>query len=123
MWVCAVIEVRVARERLKRTRVFAHLTRSFNTHIQERKRERDCQDATAWIKLENMLVRKRRLERTTTERESRVSENYMSLLLLNSSKTGHEKPCPNPGGPPSKANYIIRSIVNEYREGKVKRTP
>ena len=80
-------------------------------------------DASAKIKLQNMLVRRRRLERTTKERDSRVPKNHMSLLLLDSSRTGHEKPCLNPGGPPSKANYIIRSIVNKYREGKVKRTP
>ena len=27
------------------------------------------------------------------------------------------------GGPPSKAKYSWRPIVNEYREGKVKSTP
>ena len=31
--------------------------------------------------------------------------------------------CGNPGGPPSKAKYSWRPIVNEYREGKVKSTP
>ena len=29
-----------------------------------------------------------------------------------SSRAGHEKPCLNPGGPPPKAKYNIRSIVN-----------
>ena len=31
--------------------------------------------------------------------------------------------CGNLGGPPSKAKYSWRPIVNEYREGKVKSTP
>ncbi len=39
------------------------------------------------------------------------------------SRTGHEKSGLNLGGPPSKAKECIRSIVNKYREGKVKRTP
>ena len=39
------------------------------------------------------------------------------------SRIGHEKSGLNLGGPPSKAKESIRSIVDEYREGKVKRTP
>ena len=31
--------------------------------------------------------------------------------------------CGKLGGPPSKAKYSWRPIVNEYREGKVKSTP
>ena len=31
--------------------------------------------------------------------------------------------CGNLGGPPSKAKYSWRPIVNKYREGKVKSTP
>ena len=46
---------------------------------------------------------------------------YFGVSL--SSKSGHEKPWLKLGGPPSKAKYILRSIVNKYREGKVKRTP
>jgi hypothetical protein len=49
-------------------------------------------------------------------------ETSVSKVWL-SSRTGHEKPCLNLGGPPPKAKYILRSIVNKYREGKVKRTP
>ena len=45
------------------------------------------------------------------------------LLELLSSRTGHEQSCLKLGGPPSKAKYILRSIENKYREGKVKRTP
>ena len=40
-----------------------------------------------------------------------------------SSRPGHVKPWLNLEGPPSKAKYILRSIENKYREGKVKRTP
>jgi hypothetical protein len=39
------------------------------------------------------------------------------------STTGHEKSGGNPGGPPSKAKELMRPIVNQYREGKVKSTP
>ena len=39
------------------------------------------------------------------------------------SRFGHEKSGLNLGGPPSKAKKSIRSIVNKYREGKMKRTP
>ena len=39
------------------------------------------------------------------------------------STTGHEKSCGKQGGPPSKAKYPMRPIVNQYREGKVKSTP
>ena len=39
------------------------------------------------------------------------------------SKMGHVKSCLNLGGPPSKAKYTWLPIVNQYREGKVKRTP
>ena len=39
------------------------------------------------------------------------------------SRPGHVKPRPNPWGPSHKAEYCRRPIVDEYREGKVKRTP
>ena len=39
------------------------------------------------------------------------------------SRVGHVKSGLNLGGPPSKAKENTRSIVNKYREGKVKRTP
>ena len=39
------------------------------------------------------------------------------------STAGHVKSCGKQGGPPSKAKYPWRPIVNQYREGKVKRTP
>ena len=59
----------------------------------------------------------------TRGRESRVRENDADFISVLSSRAGHEKPCLNPAGPPAKAKYNIRSIANEYREGKVKRTP
>ena len=36
---------------------------------------------------------------------------------------GHVKSRGKLGGPPSKAKYSWRPIVNKYREGKVKSTP
>ena len=39
------------------------------------------------------------------------------------STAGHVEPCGNLPGPSGKAKYCLRPIVNQYREGKVKRTP
>jgi hypothetical protein len=39
------------------------------------------------------------------------------------STTGHGEPRGKLGGPPSKAKYSWRPIVDKYREGKVKSTP
>jgi hypothetical protein len=39
------------------------------------------------------------------------------------STTGYGVACGKLGGPPSKAKDATRPIVNQYREGKVKRTP
>ncbi len=39
------------------------------------------------------------------------------------SRVGHVKSGLKQGGPPSKAKQRMGPIVNEYREGKVKRTP
>ena len=49
--------------------------------------------------------------------------SFANIIFVYSSRTGHEKPCLNPGRPRSKAQYVLRSIVNQYREGKAKRTP
>ena len=62
------------------------------------------------------------LERTTRDGESPVAVRvgkWASIL----STTRHVKPCGKLGGPPSKADYSLRPIVNQYREGKVKSTP
>ena len=62
------------------------------------------------------------LERTTRDGESPVAmRDDGSTGIL--STTGHEKSCGKQGGPPSKAKYPMRPIVNQYREGKVKSTP
>ena len=42
----------------------------------------------------------------TIEGESPVRENDADLMYVLSSRTGHEKPCLNPAGPPAKAKYI-----------------
>ena len=47
--------------------------------------------------------------------------NSIGRMFL--SRFGHVKSGLNLGGPPSKAKKNTRSIVNKYREGKVKRTP
>ena len=39
------------------------------------------------------------------------------------STAGHEESRGKQGGPPSKAKHPSRPIVEEYREGTVKRTP
>ena len=39
------------------------------------------------------------------------------------STTRHEKSCGKQGGPPPKAKYYLVTDREEYREGKVKRTP
>ena len=62
------------------------------------------------------------LGRTTVEGESPVGEKERAPDTLLST-TGHVKSCGKLGGPPSKAKYPWPPIVNQYREGKVKRTP
>lgn len=62
------------------------------------------------------------LERRAEEGESPVTENpsgFMSIL----SSTGHVKPGVNPCRPRHKAKYTMSTDSEEYREGKVKRTP
>ena len=39
------------------------------------------------------------------------------------STTGHVKPGGKQGGPPPKAKYYLVTDSEQYREGKVKRTP
>jgi len=48
----------------------------------------------------------------TKEGESPVREMVLGIIYLFSSRTGHEKPCLNPAGPPAKAKYIDWSIAN-----------
>jgi hypothetical protein len=63
------------------------------------------------------------LERTTKEGDSPVAKKFSVFIDLYSSTTEHVKFCGNLGGPPPKAKYSNRPIVNKYREGKAKRTP
>ena len=55
------------------------------------------------------------------ERKTRVDEKRSSGGTK--STTGHVKPFGKMGGPPSKAKYYLVTDREEYREGKVKRTP
>ncbi len=52
------------------------------------------------------------LEWRAKERESRVCESDADFMYVFSSRAGHEKPCLNLAGPPAKAKYDMRSIVN-----------
>jgi hypothetical protein len=69
-----------------------------------------------------LLGSRRRLERPARGGESPVGESWQRVDVVLST-TGHEEPCGKLGGPPSKANYSERPIVDQYREGKVKSTP
>ena len=71
--------------------------------------------------VKNSLLNRTILERTTMEGDSPVDEKERASGVLLST-TGHVKSCGNLGGPPSKAKYFWPPIVNQYREGKVKRT-
>ena len=70
----------------------------------------------------NPFPSRKNLERTTAEGDSPVCERIRTRGGLLST-TGHVKSCGNLGGPPSKAKYPWPPIANQYREGKVKRTP
>ena len=50
------------------------------------------------------------------------SLNEADLICIRSS-AGHEESCMKSGGPPSKAKYDLVTDSEQYREGKVKRTP
>jgi len=63
------------------------------------------------------------LERRATEGESPVGERHGTSWAMDPSTAGHVESRGKLGGPPSKAKYLWRPIVHEYREGKVKRTP
>jgi hypothetical protein len=63
------------------------------------------------------------LERQAIQGDSPVGNTARTSSVAFLSTTGHEEPRGKPGGPPPKAKYPQRPIANEYREGKVKRTP
>ncbi len=62
------------------------------------------------------------LEKSSIESERLVRED-ISISISLTSTTRHEKPGGNMGGPPPKAKYYLVTDREQYREGKVKRTP
>ena len=62
------------------------------------------------------------LEKSSKESERLVGEDINILISLTST-TRHEKPGGKMGGPPPKAKYYLVTDREQYREGKVKRTP
>ena len=62
------------------------------------------------------------LEKSSKESERLVGEDINILISLTST-TRHEKSGGNTGGPPPKAKYYLVTDREQYREGKVKRTP
>ena len=66
--------------------------------------------------------RRARLESRGVEGKTPVVEKS-ELQESIPSTAGHVESRGNQGGPPSKAKYPKRPIVNKYREGKVKSTP
>jgi hypothetical protein len=70
----------------------------------------------------NQVSSRTLLEGATGAGESPVGDGALALPEYVST-AGHEKSRGKLGGPPSKAKYSRRPIVNEYREGQVKSTP
>ena len=62
------------------------------------------------------------LEKSSIESERLVRED-IRISISFTSTTRHEKPGGNTGGPPPKAKYYLVTDREQYREGKVKRTP
>ena len=73
-------------------------------------------------RVRNQFSSRTLLEGATAGGESPVGDGEPALLGYVST-AGHEKSRGKLGGPPSKAKYSRRPIVNEYREGQVKSTP
>ena len=65
---------------------------------------------------------RRTLERSARDGEGPVGESADPPARILST-TGHEEPGGKQGRPRPKAKYSCRPIENQYREGKVKRTP
>ena len=62
------------------------------------------------------------MERHTEEGKGPVDE-MKHIPKWHQSSTGHVKPGMKPEGPPSKPKYYLVTDREQYREGKVKRTP
>ena len=63
------------------------------------------------------------MEKAVTEGESPVSETIKTLWIYLPSTMGHVKSRRNLGRPRSKAKYSNWTDSEQYREGKLKRTP
>src|SRR6185437_8633884 len=72
-------------------------------------------------------VRNQDLSRTLLEGATEAGESPVGDGVVARegyvSTAGHVESRGKLGGPPSKAKYLRRPIVNEYREGQVKSTP
>jgi hypothetical protein len=70
-----------------------------------------------------VLNSRRPLERVTKEGDSPVDEIRLPSWKQFPSTAGHVQSRGKLGGPSSKAEYGLRPIAYQYREGKAKRTP
>ena len=70
----------------------------------------------------NRIVSRSGMERPAVEGDSPVHESVPTPGRVPEYHV-EGLSCGNPGGPPSKAKYSWRPIVDKYREGKVKSTP
>ena len=68
------------------------------------------------------MINRTQLESWTVGGNSPVGESQDNQVLIQST-TRHVKPCGKQGGPPPKAKYYLLTDREQYREGKVKRTP
>ena len=75
-----------------------------------------------WTPVRYKIHRRRRLERRTEEGKSPVSEMDRVLRRIRSNAE-HVEFGMKTGGPPPKAKYYPVTDSEQYREGKVKRTP
>ena len=82
-------------------------------------------DRSGWQtrhRVRNHRISQTLLERATEAGESPVGDDVVARGLYVST-AGHVESRGKLGGPPSKAKYLRRPIVNQYREGQVKSTP
>ena len=68
------------------------------------------------------MINRTQLESWTVGGNSPVGESQDNQVLIQST-TRHVKPFGKQGGPPPKAKYYLLTDREQYREGKVKRTP
>ena len=70
----------------------------------------------------HVVCSRRILEKSDVEGEIPVDETYEMPSGIQS-RAGHVKPGLKQGGPSPKAKYYLVTDSEQYREGKVKRTP